>query len=276
FREAAEPFLGDVAVWVVAHAGYLALDCSDDDCCPPGGRPLRELEGTAVGAHMVLAGALVADSREDLARIEPAPAAARRNTARVAERCRARQVDARAAGDEQLGRWRAHGLAAWRAALDRSLAGDPVVRPDLLGRIEASLGDVRVRDAVLLALVPGTGDLPERSIIGTVDATSRDGAHGTSGALGAITDTRRGVPPDDVLVAAGVEVLERVVAHARAEHQAPSLTLLAMLAWWRGDGTRAGVLLDRALEADPAHRLAHLLSDAVAGGLAPGWVRRSA
>jgi len=52
------------------------------------------------------------------------------------------------------------------------------------------------------------------------------------------------------------------------------LTLLALLAWWQADGTRAGVLLDRALEADPAHRLAQLLNDALAGGLAPGWVRR--
>jgi len=276
FREAAEPFLDDVAVWVVARAGYLSLDCTDDDCCPPGGRPLRDLEGTAVGAHMVLAGALVADTREDLVRIHPASAAPRRNTARVAERWRARQVDAGAAGDETLDRWRADGLAAWRAAMDRSLDGDAAARPVLLGRIEASLADVRVRDAVLLALVPETGDLPERSLVAAPDRPGGEVAHGTSDALGAIIDTRRGVPPDDALAAAGAEVLERVVAHARAEHQAPALTLLALLAWWQADGARAGVLLDRALEADPAHRLAHLLSDALAGGLAPGWVRRPA
>lgn len=276
FREAAEPFLRDVAVWVVARAGYLSLDCTDADCCPPGGRPLRDLEGTAVGAHMVLAGALVADSREDLVRIHPASAGSRRNTARVAQRWRARRVDAGTAGDEALGRWRAEGLAAWRAEMERSRAGDVGARPALLGRIEASLADVRVRDAVLLALVPGTGDLPERSLVGAREHPDGEVAHGTSDALGAIIDTRRGVPPEDSLAAAGAEVLERVVAHARAEHRAPALTLLALLAWWQADGTRAGVLLERALEADPAHRLAHLLGDALAGGLAPGWVRRRA
>lgn len=273
FRAAAEPFVRDVAVWVVAGSGYLSLDCSEDDCCPPGGRPLRDLEGTAVGAHMVLAGALVADSREDLARIVPAPAPARRNVARVAQRWRARRADA---AGEALDRWRAEGLAAWRAAMERSIAGDTTARPAVLGRVEASLADVRVRDAVLLALVPGTGDLPERSLLCVPDSPDGPVAHGTSDALAAIIDSRRGVPPDEDLVRAGVAVLEQVMAHAHAQHQAPALTLLALLAWWQADGTRAGVLLDRALEADPAHRLALLLGEALAGGLGPGWVRRSA
>lgn len=273
-REAAEPFLGDVPVWVVVHSGYLALDCTDDDCCPPGGRPLRDLEGTAVSAHMVLAGALVEDSREDLVRIPPASAGARRNTVRVADRWRARRASADLAGARRLDRWCAEGLAAWRTALDRSLAGDAPARPALLGRIEASLTDVRVRDAVLLALVPGTGNLPERSLVGRADRPEAEIAHGTSDALGAILDSRRGLPPDDVLVAAGAEVLERVVAHAHGKYQAPALTLLAVLAWWQGDGARASVLLDRALAVDPNHRLALLLGEVLAGGLAPGWVRR--
>lgn len=274
FREAAEPFLDDVAVWVVARAGYLSLDCTDDRCCPPGGRPLRDLQGTVVGAHMVLAGALVADTREDLVRIHPAPAAARRNTARVADRWRVRRVDAGSAGDAAVARWRVAGLAAWRAAMGRSAAGDGAAPPVLLGRIEAALEDVRVRDAVLLTLVPGTGDLPERSLGAAPHSPAGEVSHGTSDALGAIVDTRCGIPPDAALAAAGAEALERVVAHARADHHAPALTLLALLAWWQADGTRAGVLLDRALEADPSYRLGHLLSDALVGGLAPGWVRR--
>ena len=71
-------------------------------------------------------------------------------------------------------------------------------------------------------------------------------------------------------------VLEALVAHGRAGAQAPALTLLALLAWWRGDGARARVLLDRALEDDPDYRLARLLDDALARrhpaglGAAPG------
>jgi len=52
--------------------------------------------------------------------------------------------------------------------------------------------------------------------------------------------------------------------------------LLALLAWWRGDGARAEVLLARAFESGPAYRLAHLIDDAVAQGVPPGWVRAEA
>ena len=232
---------------------------------------------------MVLAGALVEDSRENLVRIPPAGAVARRNTARVADRWRLRRALAEAAGGERLHAWRADGLAAWRAAMDRSLTGAGAGRPPLLGRIEASLADVRVRDAVLLTLVPGTGDLAERSLSGCGGgADGADGPNGADGqtvrrtaeALGRIWDSNRGSPPDHALATAGADVLEQVVAHARGGPQAPALTLLALLAWWQGDGARAGVLIDRALHRDPGHRLALLLRHALAGALSPGWLRR--
>lgn len=296
FRDAAEPFLGDVPVWLVARTGYLALDCTDDECCPPGGRPLRELESTQVGAHMVLAGAMAQDSRESLVQIRPAAAASRRNAARVANRARARRARAESDGGERLARWRADGLAAWRAALAVSLAGacapagsgagaragagpgassgSGSVTPAVLGRIDAALGDVQVRDAVLLTMVPGTGDLPERAIVAP-DSGPTWSAIGATTALGTIFDSGQGVPPDDALAIAAADVLERVVAHTVGVAQAPALTLLGLLAWWRADGARAAVLIDRALEADPTHRLALLIGEAVAGGLPPGWVRRA-
>lgn len=276
FREAAEPFLSDVMVWVVARSGYLSLNCTDSACCPPGGRPLRDLDGTMVSAHMVLAGSLVADSRDDLARINPAAAQARHNTTRVAQRARARRIEALGTGDWAVHRWRAEGLAAWREAMERARAGTTGVPPAVLGRIEAALTDVRVRDAVLLALVAGTGDLPERTLVGPAGRPAGEVAASTSDALGAIMDPNRGSPPDEALVIAGVVVLERVVAHTRMPDQAAALTLLALIAWWRADGSRAGVLLDRALDADPDHRLAQLLGDALARGLAPGWTRKPA
>ena len=68
YREAADAPLGDVAVWVVTRTGYLSYDCARS-CCPPGGRPLRELESTQVSARMVLEGATVASSRDDLVRM---------------------------------------------------------------------------------------------------------------------------------------------------------------------------------------------------------------
>ncbi|QTE28353.1 DUF4192 domain-containing protein [Pengzhenrongella sicca] len=313
FCVAAEPFLGEVAVWVVTASGYLALDCDDDGCCPPGGRPLRDLESTQVGAHMVLAGASVQDSRDDLAQIRPAPAARRRNAVRVADRARSRRARAAAAGPEQLHQWRADGLASWRAALDagrdcavdpyrdsyRDFARDPDGGRDgsrdgsrdrdgatsaaIVGRIEAALSDVQVRDAILLTLVPGAGDLAERSLRED-DAEDGSGGRGgrtarvsraTTEALGRIADPATGVPPDEELLRAAASVLERVVAHAHGPRRAPALALLALLAWWQTDSARAGVLVERALTDDPGHRLAHLVLDALSVGLPPGWVRRT-
>jgi len=129
-----------------------------------------------------------------------------------------------------------------------------------------------VRDAVLLTLVAGTGDLAERSLQPSAAAPGALAGE-TAAALGAILSTQRGVPPDWQAHDGPFDVLQRLVAHAPGPDRAPALTLLGLLAWWQGDGARAGVLLERAVDADPRYRLAHLLIDALSAGVAPGWVR---
>lgn len=54
---------------------------------------------------------------------------------------------------------------------------------------------------------------------------------------------------------------------------AEAATLLAVSAYSRGDGTFAAVALDRALAADPQHRLALVLHDALGRGVRPQQVR---
>src|SRR5690606_35971070 len=76
-EDAAEHFLGPVPCWVVGPRGYRALGCADPACCPPGGRPLSDLESTEVSAEMVACGTHVAASREELGRVTPAPSPAR-------------------------------------------------------------------------------------------------------------------------------------------------------------------------------------------------------
>ncbi|QHT55967.1 DUF4192 domain-containing protein [Cellulomonas sp. H30R-01] len=295
FREASAVPLGDVVVWVVTASGYLALDCTDHACCPPGGRPLRDLDSTQTSARMVLAGSAVAGSRGDLGRIRRADEDARRGAARTRRRWERRRETAAAQGPRELAAWRQDCLAAWRAAVageqaaaDRGAGADASVRPPSRtsagdtrgvrggpgrapwGRVEAGLVDRRVRDAVLVGMLPGTGDLPERSVTGESPAPAVDAAVGA--AVATLVDPARAMrPPADVDV--HERVLERVVAHGRAGGQAPALTLLAMLAWWRGDGARAAVLLERALADDPGHRLAVLLADVLAAAVPPGWVR---
>ncbi|MGN8245371.1 DUF4192 domain-containing protein [Cellulomonas soli] len=268
-REAAHSALGDVPVWVVTPHGYLALDCRDA-CCPPGGRPLADLEGTQVGARMVLAGSVVAASRDDVGRIRRAPAEPRRAVARVRRRWEARGAQAVAAGPRAVADWRADSLAAWRRSLAQGADGPAPATGSPLGRVEAGLADRRVRDAILVSCVPGTADLPERAVRGERPDAASDAAVGA--AVAAIVDPQVAVPPPPD-VRRYEHVLEQVVAHGRAGGQAPALTLLALVSWWRGDGARAQVLLERALADDPAHRLALLLADALAAAIPPGWVR---
>ncbi|MDM8085448.1 DUF4192 domain-containing protein [Cellulomonas cellasea] len=270
FREAASAALGDVTVWVVTATGYLRLDCDDLGCCPAGGRPARELESTAVGAHMVLAGSCVADSRGAVARVLPAPASARRSVARVAQRWLRRREDAARAGDAAMALWRARSLDAWTqcvAAVREPCQDDAAVSPAVLGRLEAGLADRRVRDAVLVTLVPGTGDLAARSLREDEAVTGREMA----GAIAAIVDPAHAVPPPADATAVHAQALERLVAHGRRGSQAPALTLLALLAWWQGDGVRASVLVERARAHEAGYRLAVLLDDVLTAAMPPGW-----
>lgn len=272
FREAAHDALGDVLAWVVTPTGYLSLDCLED-CCPPGGRPLKDLDSTQVGATLVLAGSVVADSREDIARIRPQRADVRRSVARVRRRWEDRFVEALVAGDDAVSRWREDSLTAWRQAVAIVDAGEPGSGGAPWGRVEAGLADRRVRDGVLVALVPGTADLPERCVRPVAPSPELDEALG--GAMALILDPRHGVVPPVRATAVHEAVLEAVVSRGRTGAQAPALTLLALLAWWRGDGARARLLLDGALDADAEYHLAELLDDALRAAIPPGWVRHA-
>ncbi len=267
--DAAEPYLGDVATWVVGPRGYGGLDCTSFDCCPPGGRPLTELESTTTGAHMVLAGSVVAARREDLARMPTAEVDARRRAAAARARAERRRRSAVAAGSAAVSRWRAEAMALWRAEVAAVHGGHGGEHSARLGRIEAALGDIGVRDAILVSFVPGTGDLAERTL-GDGARVDRE----ISRAIARIVDPSEGLAPPFEPTAAHRAALEAVITHGRRDAQAPALSLLALLAWWSADGARAAVLLDRALEADPRYRLALLVREAVDAGMPPGWVRR--
>lgn len=282
---AADHFLGSVDCWVVGPTGYRNLDCQDPRCCPPGGRLLSDLQSTEVGARMVMSGATVAGCRADLGAIAPAPAAARRSARRAAARWTARGPGG--SGSADLYPWRRAGLALWRAELERAgselgpepLDQDPVGQgaargprawsapgPAVLGRLQGALDDVLVRDAVMLGFVEGTAPVADRLIAG-------DGGQDVGLALRAIVDPGEGRPPAAGRSAAARALLEAVVAHCSRRALAPAATLLAVLAWWEGDGARAGVLVDRALAAEPEYRLATLIDEALAVGMPPGWLR---
>jgi hypothetical protein len=272
---AADHLLGEPTTWVVGATGWFGLACHDARCCPPQGRSLADLDSAAVSAEMVLRGASVASCREALGEVGRAGTRDRRSARRAAGRWTLRREAS--ASPEDLRRWRQQGLDLWRAELEpaRTAAdpgdqgGDAGARTDglpdapVLGRLSAALQDVLVRDAVLLLLVPGTGRLPDRLVAG--DAGEEVGA-----ALQRVVDPSCGVPPQEEVVAAAERLLRAVGAHVPG--QPAVLTLLAVLAWWQGDGARAGVLLERALEHDPGYRLALLVDEALGHGMPPGWL----
>jgi hypothetical protein len=148
--------------------------------------------------------------------------------------------------------------------------------PRVLGRIEAALTDRVLRDAVLLTILAPGSALPDRVLAGGDAGCGPDGVP-VGPQIGAVLDSllsaggaRR---PDPVATATAVRVLERVVAHGRVRRQAPARTLLALVAWWTGDGPRASVLVERALRDDPTHGLAHRVRRLVDSGTPPAWVR---
>ncbi|HWS59047.1 MAG TPA: DUF4192 domain-containing protein [Actinotalea sp.] len=260
---AAEHFLGVPDCWVVTPRGYHGLDCTDDRCCPPGGRPLADLQATQVGAHMVLTGVQVVASRAELVRTDAAPAAARRSARRAAARWRAHLEGAE--GSAALHRWRRESLALWREELER-VAGARLPDPNRIGRLQAALADVLVRDAAMLGFVEGSERLADRVVAGY-------GGPDVSRALRVIIDPVDGAAPDAGRAATSRALLGEVVAHSAPRLQAPALTLLAVLAWWAGDGARAGLLVERALAAEPGYRLAELLDQTLTAGMPPGWLR---
>ena len=219
--------------------------------------PLSDLTGTQVAARFTYAGVSPAPTRAGL-EVQPASTAARR----AANRAGARWLRTHTPHATTT---RTAGLAAWREAT----ATTGLVAPALLGAIAAALTDAVLRDAVLTSLIPDVDpDLPAQVLTG-------DGNVDLASALGAIMDVATGVRPG-MAAETAEHLLKDVAAHAATTRTAAATTLLALLAWWSGDGARAGVLVDQALSCDATHRLALLVQDAPSAGLAPGWVRRTA
>ncbi len=272
--------VADTDPWLVTPSGYRGLDCTDPLCCPPDGHPLDRLEAGEVSAAFVLSGRAVAPTETDAFRIPRAAEAARTLAARAAARWERAAAHQDVCTDAHR-RWRRDGLAAWaearRHAATELVVGDPpdAVRlpPALLGRVAAALADTAVRDAVLLTLVPGAQEVARR----TADGTSADDLEAaTADAIARVVDPRVALLPDEETVGPARAVLEAVVGHVPRRQQAPALTLLGFLAWWRGDGGLAGHRVQAALALDPGYRLATLLRSALTAALPPGWVRRAA
>lgn len=236
--------------------------CEDTRCCPLPGSPVDSASASQVAPEMVLRGRSVAASREELLAGHlpmTSPSAA------VVARVVAEAARWSAAGSGH--RWRRTSLNRWRAAVHAARGAwpanggsDPEIFPDPAdaGRLLAALKDVRVRDAALLCLVPGSGRVPDEVIAGRTPAM-----------VGDLLDSA----PDAELVAAARSVLAQLVAVGRTGDWVVSpLVLLGWIAWSTGDGLQAGAMVEQALAVDPHHVLAQLLGQMVTNGVPAAWV----
>lgn len=67
--------------------------------------------------------------------------------------------------------------------------------------------------------------------------------------------------------------LVSIVRAARADLAAPAATVLGLLRWQLGDGTRAAIAIESALTHDSEYRLAHLIMGCLASGMPPATWR---
>lgn len=271
-REAGEHLLGDLTAWVVGPRGWWGEGCTDPACCPPGGRPLTEIDAAPIGARMVFEGISVAANRAALGEVRSAGREARKSARGARDRwlAHARAVD----GPEAAYRWRRSGLDAWLTefvrvaeSLERGDGHRVATSPAVAGRIEAALSDTLVRDAVLVSFVPDTDRAQDLLVGGVTDPE-------VGAALRSIIDPQHALVPEPHRVRAATAVLTQVVAHAPRDRRTPAQTLLAVLAWWSGDGARANLFVEEALARRPDYRLALLVRDALATGMPPGWITR--
>lgn len=77
--------------------------------------------------------------------------------------------------------------------------------------------------------------------------------------------------PDVRRVERAFGVLRRLIADAPADRRTGLLCIAAWLAWSLGRGSAAGALIDRAVEAEPTHSMARLLSAFIGSGALPEW-----
>ncbi len=256
-RPAIAEVVDEVEGWAVVGERYFSPGCARESCCPTKGRLLPNGASppglTVKVAAMPHRHALASpDSRFDI------DEAARRRAARAGNRWWGHR-------DEDPVAWRQRSFALWGAAL-KGARSDRLPNGVEAGKLIEALQDRRVRDAVLVSLMPGSA----RVALGVLDGTADEEV---SGVLRTLLSPEEGFAPDGVAVSAVLDLLGWLTAHARVSRRAPTLTLCAVLAWWEGDGDSCRSLLAKAHRAEPGYRLAGLLECTVLAGIDPGWKR---
>ncbi|WP_270886544.1 DUF4192 domain-containing protein [Pedococcus sp. 5OH_020] len=224
---------------LVVHDGrWRSLDCDNPSCCPPGGTPVPDpVNLPAIAAEFVGHEVAPHPDRASLARqLEPHD-----DALIVAALIEGRHTTDRSQGVSDPS-------SVWAAVLDASDTALPLTASDAASAA-LSLGDVRVRDALVAWLTPGTIDpaVFAPDVQRPFSGLERPWDEHDSDATAVVAQNR-------------VQArLVRLCAMLPDQHAAPALTVLGCFTWWRGNGALTRAALDRALRCQPEYRLALLL-----------------
>lgn len=252
--------------WVVTPQHF--YEVTDGQIPPPDEWELAKgLASTQSAVAAVYRGDCVAPNREALGDIPRAEASVRDR----AQRATLRWLEKRKYDGDRT--WQIDSWQLWEEAIEAQIAcrvvgagQSPTSDPLLLGRLQAALDDIRIRDAVMISNIPGIGDLPGRSV-------STNAREEVGKSVDLILDPEVAASPGESAEAI-TDILRAIYGHCARSRATPALTLLAWLAWWGGDGARGAVLADRALKTDPTYNMARLVDRMIELGLPPGWVKR--
>lgn len=236
--------------WRVGEQGAGEIECPDE------GYPVHLLDQTVIGAQMVLAGHALAGSRDELACPRICASTPRTIAARAASRERRRM---KALPMEARQEWRERRLSDFALELAAAERGD--TRQDnaaTWGRLGAMLDDPLLRDVILVWSLTGHR-LPVGSpeVMNTMEKMLIGNLH----------------IPTTEHVRAIDEVVLQIVRHCARGRAGYALAMVAWMAWWRGEGARADVVLGQSLQEDSHCSLALLLRDILTAQIRPGWAR---
>jgi hypothetical protein len=267
---------------VVRGSRWFDLDCHQS-CCPPEGLPLPAPGAVPAVAEFVgreicplpdrsaLAGLLepirpsvsqaVSDLAEEFLKL-------RLETTGVVEAELSPRETEFGARLTKLHGFRESELAVWSRVLSTKDEAEPIrtLSAQDLAMLAVSLTDVELRDGLIAWLCPGT--LPQDLIDPIL-----------------FVQMNR-LLPEPPWLASDVEDMAQVLGWQRIERRlcelgaslpdgwaVSTLTVLASLTWWRGDGALTRIALGRALRVGPHYRLAQLLDKMVELAIRPGGAR---
>lgn len=161
------------------------------------------------------------------------------------------------------------GLAVYLTSLSFARHGVPIP-PALLGKAAAWLHSSKGnRDAIVMLL---TGESVEDARL--LATGHPDGDQVAERAMDRLYDPDRGTAPG-LVVLDHARLLSQMIAAVPPPYQVAPRTLLALIAYWAGDGALADRHCEEALRIDRTYTFASQIRALQALGVPPGWVERA-